>query len=37
MDLVTLLTLVVAAVIVYSSYYLFNGVPTFLDRSRPSK
>ena len=34
MDLVTFLTLAVAAIIVYSSYYLFNGTPTFIERQR---
>lgn len=37
MDLITFLTLAVAAIIVYSSYYLFNGVPTFVDRLRMPK
>jgi hypothetical protein len=35
MDLVTFLTLSVAAIIVYCSYYLFNGVPTLKTRQRP--
>lgn len=35
MDLVTFLTLSVAAIIVYCSYYLFHGVPTIRFRLRP--
>jgi hypothetical protein len=34
MDLVTFLTLAVAAIIAYSSYYLFNGNPTFIEHQR---
>ncbi len=34
MDLVTILTLVVATAIVASGYFLFNGLPSFKGRQR---